>query len=462
MIILFLVLSLVPLIVFYFYVDNITRSYYINTRIAEVSQQAFIISTRVSQHGFENLSNSSIFRQFDEEVLHRSNEWQSRILIFDYQSVVIVDSNRHQANRIGQILFIPEVWKALNNEISTNVREDENALYVAIPANDSSGLRGATLVVVSVEDIFSSLDEIRNTFLLILVIISLVVFIAGFITSNVFIKPLKQIIYVVDKMTAGKLDYRIDLEGQDEYAYLANSFNTMTDKIKEVNKAREEFVSNVSHELKTPLTAIKSLCEPLLINKTNTEELYREFLSSINDEVDRMKELNEDLLALVSIDKYGQKLNFSEVSLNVIIESIVKTVNPIAKRRSIALLFEGAKYIQVVADEMKLGIAILNVVSNGVKYTPDGGTVKIRINSDDQMAYIYVEDTGMGIDKSEHTKIFDRFYRVDKTRDRETGGTGLGLAIAHSTMLAHNGSVTVLESKIDKGTTFLIKLPLKR
>ncbi|MBQ7084719.1 MAG: ATP-binding protein, partial [Anaerotignum sp.] len=154
-------------------------------------------------------------------------------------------------------------------------------------------------------------------------------------------------------------------------------------------------------------------------------------------------------------------LNFKEGDLNQLMADIAKRLQPLADAKEIELKMDYLKEIKADMDEMKLSLAISNLIDNAIKYTPEKGIVRVTLDADHQHAFITVADTGIGIPEDEVNRIFERFYRVDKTRDRETGGTGLGLSITHSTIMMHNGSIKVT-SKEEEGTTILVRIPLKQ
>ena len=234
----------------------------------------------------------------------------------------------------------------------------------------------------------------------------------------------------------------------------------MADKLEKVEETRQTFVSNVSHELKTPLSSIKVLSESILLENNVPKEMYVEFLQDINSEVDRLTVIINDLLTLVKLDQKEIPLNFEEADLNELLEEIVKRLMPMADKKGVNVSLINMKPVTAEFDRVKLTLALSNLIDNGIKYTPEGGEVKVTVDCDHQHAFITVADTGIGIAEEEIGKIFERFYRVDKTRDRETGGTGLGLSITHSTVLMHNGSIRVT-SKENEGTTFFVRIPLK-
>jgi signal transduction histidine kinase len=280
-----------------------------------------------------------------------------------------------------------------------------------------------------------------------------------FAVSQVLIDPLSSISDVVQKMSDGHLDRRIDIRGYDEYAKLAHAFNEMAEKLEMVDKTRQEFVSNVSHELKTPLSSIKVLSESILLQKDVPVEMHREFLQDINSEIDRMATVINDLLQLVKLDEGELGLKVMPININSMVTDILKRLSPLAEQKNIKLLIEEPREVVADVDEVKLSSAISNLVDNAIKYTCEEGEVKITVDADHQNVFISIVDNGIGINEADQGKIFERFYRVDKTRDRETGGTGLGLSITMATLRLHNGSIRVT-SKENEGSTFIVRIPI--
>ena len=459
----YMALSVVPLIIFNFTIITAIEDYYMSSRIDEVRHHAVRMSGVVAHRGFSSLEQPQTLSVFRVDVNNRREEWGVRILVINDSARVIADSHEDTLlSHVGNILLSREVLYALAGNDTMVVHRDERVLHVAVNVQDPASDRvWAVLLISPVDDIFDSLSDIQTTLLLYSLAVGLLVVVVVFLTSHRLIMPLRRIMQVVQKMTTGQISLRIPVVGKSEYAILATAFNDMTDKLDQVEKTREEFVSNVSHEMKTPLSSIKVLCEAILLQEHVPEEMYREFLQDINSEVERMTNINNDLLALVKIDQREQGLNIQLTDINELVEDILKRLYHLAEQRKVVLLYEQVRPVQIEADEIKLSLAISNIVENGIKYTPRGGTVKVVVDSDHQFLFITIQDTGIGIPEEEQDKIFNRFYRVDKTRDRETGGTGLGLAISRSTVLLHNGSIRV-NSKADEGSVFVMRIPLRR
>jgi len=458
----FIALSVIPLIVFNVFVTASIRDQQLSERKGALQINAVIMSESVRSYGLENLRHAVTVFALQSEVTIRSNNWGVRILVIDEGGRVIADSSGDTLQpEIGNVLFDPVVFAALGGNDTTILNEHAYFLYSAATVLDGER-RGAVLLVESVEGIFESLSDIRTMLLLYSLAVGILVVVLVIITSYRLITPLREIMRVVQRMSTGQLSLRIPTsERTDEYTILGNTFNNMTEKLEQVEKTREEFVSNVSHELKTPLSSVKVLSESILLQDSVPEAMYREFLQDITGEVDRMTNIINDLLALVKVDQREQGLNIQPMVINQLVEDILKRLAPLAEQKKVVLLYEEVRPVQIDADEIKLSLAISNIVENGIKYTPGGGTVKVVVDSDHQFAFITVQDTGIGIPEEEQDKIFNRFYRVDKARDRGTGGTGLGLAISKSTVLLHNGNIRVT-SAADEGSVFIIRIPLRR
>ena len=189
-------------------------------------------------------------------------------------------------------------------------------------------------------------------------------------------------------------------------------------------------------------------------------ELYREFMSDISVEIERESKIIDDLLALVRMDKTsGGNLNIAQVNINGLLELILKRLRPIAGKRNVELIFESIREVTADVDEMKLSLALSNLVENAIKYNIEGGWVRVTLDADHKFFYVKVADSGIGIPEEFQEHVFERFYRVDKARSRETGGTGLGLSITKKIILMHQGALK-LQSKDGEGTTFTVRIPL--
>jgi len=440
------------------------EDYYIGGRQSRLKYLAQIEATNLSSINYlGNLQEGPLMWVRNREIQQRSQNNSHRIVVFNNSFTVVMDTNMSQT---GNTLIVPEVVSAFIGNAQYGLNRDgddgSSSVYATAPILGAENERvGVVLLSASVDDIFESLEEIRQMILLYTLLAGVCVCVLVFFASQLLIDPLKGIMRVVKKMAEGHLQQRIPVTGHDEYCQLAIVFNSMTEKLEQVEKAREEFVSNVSHELKTPLSSIKVLSDSILLQEDAPLELHREFLQDITSEVDRMTMIVNDLLELVKLDRREHGFHVSIVELSILVEDVLRRLSPLAEQKRIVLLYEDVRQVIIDADEVKLSLAISNIVENGIKYTPSGGTVKVIVDADHQNAFITIQDTGIGIPEEEQSKVFNRFYRVDKTRDRGTGGTGLGLAISHAAVLLHNGSVR-LTSNADEGSVFIIRIPIRR
>lgn len=432
------------------------EDYFQNIDKRDLLYQANKISVMVEQQNY--LKDKNVKEYIENQLDEKSKEEDFRILIVDNKGVVFYDSNKKEN---GKILLIPEVIEALKGKNIANYNKEKDTIYASayIGASNTEKI-GSILLASSFEKSQGFISAISKKWYILTICISIMIAIFILITSEIFIKPIRKILDSIKEITQGQLHQRVKVKGKNEISELGEAFNIMTEKLEKVDEARQEFVSNVSHELKTPLSSIKVLSDSILLQEEIPTEMYREFLIDINSEIDRMTDIVNNLLALVKLDYKEAGLSIQDVDINDIIEDIIKMVSPLAEQKNIELKAEYLKKITAEADEMKLSLAISNLVENAIKYTNSEGEVKVTIDADHQNAFITVSDTGVGITEEEQLKIFNRFYRVDKTRDRETGGTGLGLSITQSIVLLHNGSIKV-SSKLDVGSKFVVRIPLK-
>lgn len=424
--------------------------------------QGSIIADQV-ESSFEGISNEYTYQYLENLVKRQSLEINSRVLLVNTDGIVVLDTHD---DLIGQNQFhVPEVQGALQgssvSEIYKLVDAEEKILYTAIPVFDRNGVIGAVFISTSANTIFDKINKtLRN--LTILSMIGLVITgVIGFAFADIISSPIENITDHVRGITMGAHDQRIQVVGNDEIANLCNAFNSMAAKLDQVDDQRKMFVSNVSHELRTPMASVKILCESLLANEHWEEEVYREFLTDINDEVDRLNNLIDGLLYLVNLEKKELEISYEVTYVNYLVLNVIKKLKPLANKKNLSIRFNASEKIQMDADRDKIQQCLFNIIGNAIKYTPENGEIDVDLSLDRMgQVIIAVKDTGIGIPQDRISHVFDRFYRVDEARARKTGGNGLGLSIAQQIIHLHQGKILV-ESEVDKGTTFEIHLPQK-
>ncbi|MGL4790372.1 MAG: ATP-binding protein [Anaerotignaceae bacterium] len=448
--------GVIPLLLLSSVVFTTTEKYYIEERKKELLNQANILSGHImiSDYMMDTEKNA----EFSADIVQTSIQGGFRIIVTDAMGTVVNDSNRTEINKT---YLIPEIIEALDNRDVAREQKNGSIYAVASIVEDSGKKVGAVLIADLPTDIKVKMEDLRQQIYVMTAVIVAIVLAIVIAFSQMITDPLENMAKVIQKMADGHLGKRVPVSrsSNNEIAQVGFAVNNMAEKLEQVDISRQEFVSNVSHELKTPLSSIKVLSEAILLNTDAPKEMYAEFFRDINSEVDRMTEIINDLLTLVRLDQKEIPINFKEEKVNDLVVNIIKRLTPLAGHKNIYLDFEEESEVVAQIDATKLTLAISNLIENAIKYTDEDGSVKVTLDCDHQNAFITVTDTGVGMAEEELSKIFDRFYRIDKTRDRETGGTGLGLSITHATVLMHDGSIRV-SSKEGEGTTFVLRIPL--
>jgi signal transduction histidine kinase len=361
----------------------------------------------------------------------------------------------------GKTMVSEDVIRCLKGS-SINYYDKENR-YIEVTSpimegksEEISGVMLASVSTDTIEDSLKILHTKGSTILgiVFILMLGLSLFLAGWI-----VKPLHKITASIANVSEGYDDEVLHVNTFTETKQLSEAFNKMLRRLKQLDESREEFVSNVSHELKTPLTSMKVLADSLLAQENVPIELYQEFMGDIAKEIDRENDIITDLLTLVKMDKTAQDMNIKTVNINELMELILKRLKPIAENKNVELVLESFRPVSAEVDEVKLTLAFSNLVENAIKYNHEDGWVHVSLNADHKYFYVKVADSGIGIPESDQVHIFERFYRVDKSHSREIGGTGLGLAIARNAVIIHRGSIKVYSSE-GEGTTFTVRIPL--
>ena len=284
---------------------------------------------------------------------------------------------------------------------------------------------------------------------------------AGMFFSRVLTRPIVEMTGVIQGMSKGDLGLRVRESGSWEIRQLALAFNSMSEQLETLNQSRSQFVSNASHELKTPLATMKIMIESLMYQPDMEAELRTEFLGDVNREIDRLSSIVTDLLTLAQVDSRSSRLNREKMSLAEVVKDAEHRLSPMAaqKGQTVTLILQDS--CDMYADRAKLGQVVYNLMENAVKYTPREGWVKVVLQRNGRDAVLTVSDSGPGIPRDSLSRVFERFYRVDKARGRESGGTGLGLSIVQQFVNLHGGTVRV-SSEEGQGAVFTVELPLNR
>ena len=409
-----------------------------------------------------------------DTALETARAEQSRILVLDALCVVQVDTasllngTRFITTEIDSVLKgAPRdygyydvgsagYWIRTALIALTNVRA-MTGVYASGIYSDGA-LVGILVYVSQVQEIYESLRDMRLKILLWMGIVTAAVVVVNLLLLRTITRPIGELNEGISRMSRGDLSARVSVRGNNEFAGLATAFNSMSERLEQLDKSRSQFVSNASHELKTPLSTMKILIETLLYQDPMDPGMTKEFLTDINKEIDRLNRIVSDLLTLVSIDN-GTKMNLADLDIGNLLQEQVQRLAPLARENGIQLDCAAKESLEVSGDALKLQQVLYNIIDTAIKYTPRGGEVHCALSRSGRKAVIRVSDTGVGIPEEDLPHIFDRFSRVDKARSRETGGTGLGLSIVKQFVLLHGGTIEA-KSAPGKGSTFIIELPL--
>jgi signal transduction histidine kinase len=455
----FILLGVVPLSFFTYVLLNTYEDKAINQEIAEMQTQGKRLSNKIYQTVYLTTGDNA---DIDAEVAQIADIYNGRIIVINNNLNIIADTYYGYTLGDGKYLISKDVIQCLNGATVSPV-DNIDTHYVTITCpiihNDTKEIMGAIVMSFSTKDIMSIRDSMEQRVVIFAITLAVLIVVFAIYFSGILTKPLTNVVNSIDHITEGYMNEGVSIKGYNEIEKISDSFNHMINQMQKLENSRQEFVSNVSHELKTPITSIKVLADSLLMQEDAPVELYREFLLDITDEIERENKIINDLLSLVKLDKTAGDMNITAININELLEQILKRLSPIAKKSNIELIYESFRPVIAEVDEVKLSLAISNLIENAIKYNVEDGWVRVSLNADHKYFFIKVSDSGIGIPESAQDSIFERFYRVDKARSRETGGTGLGLAITKNVIQMHRGAIKVY-SKEGEGTTFNVRIPL--
>ena len=443
----------------------------VNVRESEVSTQLKILANHLINYSYFSDTTSDVI---NAELDLLANLYDGRVMVIDSDLNIRKDTYGISE---GKTIISEEVVGCLKNGATgSSTVYDRNNRYiemtapiietrtyesgdVAAESETQDVVRGVLLISVSTDYIAQTMDILTRRAVTIEVIAVILILVVAIFMSGRLLKPFDRITSAINDVKAGFTNEPIAGSDYYETEHIINAFNQLLVRMNALDASRQEFVSNVSHELKTPITSMKVLADSLIMQEDVPNEVYRDFMEDIAAEVDRENKIINDLLELVRMDKKATPLNITSVDVVQMMEVIMKRMKPIADKRNIELTLETTREITAEIDEVKLSLALMNLVENAVKYNKDDGFVKVKFDADHQYFTCEVSDSGIGIPEESIDRIYERFYRVDKSRSREIGGTGLGLAITHNAILMHRGTIEV-KSEENVGTTFTVRIPL--
>lgn len=445
----------------FFFGQSLEHSYNekaLDLKITTVENQCSLIANQIASVNFLiNDNTNTVSTQIDQLAL----SFGGRLIVMNKNYRIVKDT---YTGFQGKYFMSPSVQKIMNGSKAKIVTYQDQYLELMIPivyeTTQNDEVLGVLLADVSMNDIKTTKEEIRTQRVVLSVAFVLIGVSMAFLVGYLLTKDFKKIEKNLRYIAMGHEDELVEEVGFNEMKTTVQLFNDILSKMQVLEDSRQEFVSNVSHELKTPMTSMKVLADSLLAQEGMPEEAYREFLSDIVEEIDRENDIITDLLSLVKMDKKAANVDIKPTNINELLEVILKRIKPLAQKRNIEMTFESFRPVTAEVDQVKLSLAFSNLIENAVKYNVDDGWIIVSLNADHKYFYVKVSDSGVGIPEDCQEQVYERFYRVDKARSRKTGGTGLGLAITRNAILLHKGAIK-LYSKEGEGTTFTVRIPLK-
>ncbi len=446
----------------------------VQQRISIVQNQLMIVGNHLISNNYfqatsENLNTGVSKAVIDAELEMISNLYDGRVMIINSGMRVVKDTYGLSE---GKTIISEEVIKCFQGNNTFRYDREHGYIEMTTPIvdanlsannvrNTADAIVGVMLTSISDESIAGTSEALNRKALIWQNLMIVAVVAVALVMSSVLVRPFDKVTKAINEVKAGYTDESISVPDYVETVHIVDAFNQLLTRMRALDNSRQDFVANVSHELKTPMTSMKVLADSLLVQGDVPAELYKEFMEDIVSEIDRENRIITDLLALVKLENRVQELNYATLNINDLTELILKRLRPIARKHNVDLVFESMRNVVAEVDEVKMTLIMSNLVENAVKYNRENGWVKVELDADHQFFTFKVTDSGMGIPEEALLHIYDRFYRVDKSHSREIGGTGLGLAITKNAVLMHRGSVTV-NSTPGEGSCFLVKIPLNR
>ena len=427
----------------------------VEVRTAEIQNQCTILC---NQLGSVRNAGGTASEVIQTELTQLSNIYDGRVMVINQEFLVTDDTYDID---IGKTIVSENVVRCFRGEGTSYYDAVNKYIEITSPIfnKDTEQVTGVLLVSISTDVIEDSLLILNTNANTAAVIVGVFICVLAVLTGFVAIRPFKKITKAIGAVTDGHETEYLHVNTYKETRGISEAFNKMLGRMRALDDSRSEFVSNVSHELKTPLTSMKVLADSLLIQEDVPAELYKEFMQDLSEEIERENKIINDLLSLVKLDKTASSMNITTENINDLVEKTLKRLRPIAAEHNIEVIYESFRPVTAEVDETKLTLALTNLVENAIKYNKENGWVHVSLNADHKNFYLEIADSGIGISQEDTEHIFERFYRADKSHSREIGGTGLGLSIARSIVVMHRGAIKVF-SRIGEGTTFTIRIPI--
>ena len=425
-------------------------------RAKHTALQASASAINTAVAGLEELTEENVAQAMEAVEI----DGVSRAVVTDENGLALYDT-REVGSAAGYYVFYTELVQALRGYSAVYSVYEEGAFRssAAQPVLYRNQIIGAVYVYDYDTQQASLLKDLQNNLMRISVGIAILVVCVSLAFSRGLTRRLDSLLTAIRGVREGAYNQRAVLSGHDEYTQIAGEFNDLVDRLQETENARRRFVSDASHELKTPLAAIRLLTDSILQNENIDGATVREFVSDIGQEAERLSRITEDLLRLTRLDS-GVAETPERVEISPVLERVVKMLRPVADEKDVSIVTACSDGAAAAATPGEIHQILYNLMENAVKYNRRGGFVRVSVDMGEETSTITVEDNGIGIPAEDLPRVFERFYRVDKARSRAAGGTGLGLSIVRDTV-SRRGGIVRAEGAPGGGTRFIVTLPCR-
>ncbi|MGE0490377.1 MAG: ATP-binding protein [Vulcanimicrobiota bacterium] len=444
--------TLAALVLAGFFLFGTLRARFLDTAEANLRSHAESIASLMGTHMDEVALTQSERKLIAGEMMRLSQDLGARFCFVNWRGDVLEDSN---PDGRANVRDLPEVYEALNGRYRHEVRQGR--LFVAVPMRANGKLVGAVYASRPLDWLDELLEDLRYQLVVVGLWASLLALVVSLLLGSFLTRPLTRLAEGVERVSQGDYRHRLDLRRYDELGRLGRDIDQMAERLEDHRRLLTQFVSDASHELKTPIASLRALSEALSDGALEQPELAARFVGLIAGEVARMERLVTDMLTLTR----GE----GEVALRcepvVLRELAEEALAALSQRSPGVLRIAIAHELQVTVDRHRLGQVLTNLVDNALRAVVDQTSPRVEVGAERQAerVLVWVQDNGVGLSPAEQKLVFDRFYRVDQDRSRHQGGTGLGLAICRQTVQAHLGDIWI-ESKPHQGARFVFALPL--
>ena len=425
-------------------------------RAKHTALQASASAINTAVAGLEELTEENVAQAMEAVEI----DGVSRAVVTDENGLALYDT-REVGSAAGYYVFYTELVQALRGYSAVYSVYEEGAFRssAAQPVLYRNQIIGAVYVYDYDTQQASLLKDLQNNLMRISVGIAILVVCVSLAFSRGLTRRLDSLLTAIRGVREGAYNQRAVLSGHDEYTQIAGEFNDLVDRLQETENARRRFVSDASHELKTPLAAIRLLTDSILQNENIDGATVREFVSDIGQEAERLSRITEDLLRLTRLDS-GVAETPERVEISPVLERVVKMLRPVADEKDVSIVTVCSDGAAAAGAPGEIHQILYKIMQNAEKYNPRGGFVRVSVDMGEETSTITVEDNGIGIPAEDLPRVFERFYRVDKARSRAAGGTGLGLSIVRDTV-SRRGGVVRAEGAPGGGTRFIVTLPCR-